>query len=170
MIVETVLIVGAAGIGALISRLVRRHLGGRRVGDAEIAGTLLDGALGVRDGELLDVWLPHQSTLPARVTRLLRGVPEDGRGLRLSLYLGDPGARGPERRVVRAWLGPYPTGSASAFVQVELRVDARGGIRIRATDQPTGRLLELTDVDKHDRDAATILPTTRAGDDEGDRA
>lgn len=155
MILELLAGVGVVGIGVSIARLVATRLSERTLSAIELEDRATDRAIGVRDGDRLDPWVPIGTVVPTRVTHLLRGVPEEGRGLRLSLYDSAPGKpTAVSRRLVRTWLGPYEDSTTPVLVEVTLGIDRLGRLRLSAIDQKDGRRLQIT------RDNRNVAPET----------
>jgi len=156
VILKVLVIVAVTGLAASLARALARRVGARPVADLELQHRLTDHSLGVRDGGNLDVWVPGNTQLPTRVVRLVRGRPEPGRGLRLTLYTGtDRDQREVGRRLVRTWLGPYPDRREPVLVEVTLSVGRLGELRVRAIDKATGRKLGIT------KDERTSAPVTQ---------
>ncbi len=161
MTLEIMLLVALFGLGFSAARWMARRLGEQPVAESDLEKRETDRSLGVRDGDRLDVWIPEGTSVPTKVLRLLRGTPEDGLGLRLSLYAGANDA--PERaeiRLVRIWLGPYPDAQEPVLVEVTLAAGRFGELRVHAIDKATGRKLAIT---RDERDAAppTVITTRR---------
>lgn len=156
MTLEVLIIVAVTGLAASLVRIIARRAGARPVADLELQSRITDRSLGVRDGGDLDVWVPANTPVPARVVRLLRGRPEPGRGLRLTLYAGtDRDQKEVGQRIVRTWLGPYPDRREPVLVEVTLSVGRAGNLKLRAIDKATGRKLAIT------RDERTAAPVTQ---------
>ena len=168
MNIEVLIIVAVAGLAISALRAVTKHAMGRTVADIDLEERVTDLGVGVRDGDALDVWVPPNARVPSKVVRLLRGRPEPGRGLRLSLYASKRGAPGTAgKRLVRTWLGPYPEGTEAAFVEVTLSVGRFGQLRVHAVDKSSGRKLTIR---RDERNAApsTAITTRQAGMGEDD--
>ena len=162
MTLEILLLVALVGLGFSIARWMARRLGGQPLAEIDLEERETDRSLGVRDGDRLDVWIPEGTRVPTKVLRLLRGTPEEERGLRLSLYAGaidDPETA--DVRLVRTWLGPYPDAQQPVLVEVTLSAGRFGELRVHAVDKATGRKLMIT---RDERNAApqTIITTRQA--------
>jgi hypothetical protein len=168
VILEVFAIVAVAGLAISAFRAVATRVGGRTLAEIELEERVTDLPLGVRDGGSLDVWVPANSRVPTKVVRLLRGLPEPGRGLRLSLYAGArDDAFNPKTRLVRTWLGPYDDPKTPVLVEVTLSVGRFGQLRVHAIDKKSERKLTIT---RDERKAApqTTITTRQAltGEDE----
>ncbi len=161
LVLEIFAIVAVGGAGFSILRVIATRMTAVPVSEVDLKERTLTHSLGVRDGDKLDVWMHPGARLPARMTRLLRGRTEPGRGLRLSLYAGLEGdAYTVGERVVRTFMGPLPDDS-NVFVEVTMRVAKDGGIRLKATDKATGAQLKITkDVRRSDVGRTTLRTRT----------
>ncbi|MCO4773030.1 MAG: hypothetical protein KDA24_23555 [Deltaproteobacteria bacterium] len=159
MTLKILLLVAVTGLAISLMRGLAARLGARTVAEMDLEERVTDRSVGVRDDGKLDVWIPPNTRTPSKAVRLLRGRPEPGRGLRLSLYAGAiDDASDPDERLVRTWLGPYPDSDTPVLVEVTLRVGRHGQLRVQAIDKASGRKLEIV---RDERGAApqTVITT-----------
>lgn len=130
----------AIGLTWSVLTRVRRWLQRRRV-ELPDAPQKTACDIGIPDGQGLHVWVPRDTELPARVTRMIRVSPSQGDDVLLSLNTDQPTAE----PLANLRIGGIHEGDAPVrLVEVQIGLGVDGRLRVWARAKSTGRRLAVT--------------------------